>query len=65
MANKTGMQKKTRVLGPMQHLSLHTLFQHAHMTKEFHIRFHLAPELNQNNQHTNNKLSLFFEWEWG
>ena len=65
MTNKKGTQKKTRVLGPMQHLSLHTLFQHAHMTNGFRIRLHFAPDLNQNNQNTNNKLSLFFEREWG
>ena len=63
MINNKRTQKKKRVLGPMQHLSLHTVFQHAHMTNEFRIRSHLEPELNQNNQNTNNKLSLFFERE--
>ena len=63
MTNKKGTQKKTRVLGPMQHLCLDTLFQHAHLINVFRLCVHLAPELIQDNQNTKNKLSLFFQRE--
>ena len=65
MTNKKGTQKKTRVLGPMQHLSLDTLFQHAHLINVFRLCVHLAPELIQNNQNMKSKLSLFFQRDWG
>ena len=61
MTNKKGTQKKTRVLGPMQHLCLDTFFQHAHLINVFRLCVHLAPELIQDNQDTKNKLSLFFQ----